>query len=321
MTPTVFVTGGTGFVGKHVVSALLAGGSARLVCLSRSGSGGWSAPSVAPGGVERVRWVRGELSTPDRYREALASCDRVLHLAARTGRAPRSEYWTVNVHGTEALLDAARRAGIERFVHVSTIAVHFTNLDGYPYARSKAEAESRVRESDVPHVVVRPTIVLGADGPAWRTLSSMARWPVVPLPGDAAVPVQPIHVEDLARVLAFVIRGPAPAGGAHDVGGPEPLSIGNLVRRIGRRLRGRAPRLLRIPAGPLETAIAALDRLLPVPPPVGPGQLSSFHQDGTVREGELQRRFEASLAGIDETIRRCIRGGTRSGDEAGRGTG
>lgn len=304
----MFVTGATGFVGRRVVSALAARESTRVVGFSRS-----SPRKDTPGSEDETAFrVTGDLLEPGAYERELGRCDVVLHLAACTGRAERRRYWRVNVDGTAALVEACRRAGVRRLIHVSTVAVHFENLDDYPYAASKAEGEAVVRKSGLDHVVVRPTLVLGRDGSGWRSLSSLARLPLLVVPGSGSAPVQPIHVEDVARVLADLACEEESTGGVHGIGGADVVSVEGLLGRIHRRLHGGgSPRVLHLPLRPLVAVVSLVDRLAPGRPPVAKGQLSTFHQDGRVRNRTLQTRYEDSLMEVDEIVERCL-GRTRS---------
>ena len=304
MTGRVFVTGATGFAGKHVVRRLAERRDCEIVCLVRPGSP--PPPEWVRTPSTRVRLVRGDLTDPASYEQAIRSCRCVLHMAAVTGRAARDEYHRVNVDGTRSLADAARSNGRPHFLHVSTIAVHFDGLEDYPYAASKACAESVVAASGLDVTIVRPTLVLGREATAWRAFAALAKGPIALVPGDGAVSLQPIHVADLARVLTHLTTASEHPGGTHDIGGPEVVTIDELLTRI-RRVVGRAEgRRVHLPLAPLKTAIAWLERILPVPPPVAAGQLSTFEREGTVREGSLQARFSDSLMGVDEMIECCL---------------
>ena len=94
----------------------------------------------------------------------------MVHLAALTGRAAPEEYKRVNVDGTSVLLQACKAAKVRRFLHVSTIAAGYPDQRYYPYATTKAQAESLVRESGLDLAIVRPTLVLGEKSPIWNTL-------------------------------------------------------------------------------------------------------------------------------------------------------
>ena len=115
----IFLTGGSGFVGRRLVPALAARGH-RILLLDRSGSLESRFGGALPAGASVVR---GDLVQPETYASALAQAGVVVHLAASTGRASEHEHVRVNAGGTAALVDAWRRAGTERRLLVSTIAV------------------------------------------------------------------------------------------------------------------------------------------------------------------------------------------------------
>src|SRR5262249_52225695 len=142
-------------------------------------------------------FVVGDLCDAETYRLSLEGVDTVIHLAALTGKAVPSDYERTNVAGTKSLLWACKEAGVGRFVHASTIATSYPDQRYYPYAQSKARAEALVRVSGIPHIIIRPTVVIGSGSPIWRTLSSIAKLPVVPLPNGGRAQLQPIEVDDL----------------------------------------------------------------------------------------------------------------------------
>src|SRR5690606_26234591 len=122
---------------------------------------------------------------------------------------PHAEYFAVNDRGTADLVQSARNAGVRRLLYVSSIAVRFGNLNVYPYAASKLRGEQHVRESGMSFQIVRPTIVLGHDGPSWQALAKLARLPVTPVFGSGQTRAQPIDADDLAQCLAELVRMPS----------------------------------------------------------------------------------------------------------------
>ncbi len=173
-----FVTGGSGYLGRNLLRALIARG-AEVRALVRSDK---AARIVQALGAEPVR---GDLGSPGALGAGLAGCDVAFHSAALTSeRASDADFYRVNVLGTEALLSAARASGVRRLVHVSTEAVL---ADGSPlvqvdetrslparpfpgYPASKALAEQRVLEANGPElttVAIRPRFIWGADDTAF----------------------------------------------------------------------------------------------------------------------------------------------------------
>ena len=294
MRKSVFVTGGAGFVGRRLLEALARTGC-RVVALDRSGK----LRDQTPQGCEVVN---GDLFDPASYREALATCDTVVHLAAATGNASREQHFHVNAEGARVLVDEARRAGTTRFLFVSSIAVSFPNLEGYHYAQAKARAEAIVRESHLPFLIVRPTMILGPGAPILASLEKLATLPVAVLPGSGRAEVEPIHVNDVASCLVTAVETDAFSNEAMSIGGPERISMETLIRRLRLARRGKSGPLVRIPLPllqlPLKLAEAAgLGRLLPITA----GQLSSFRYDGVGSPNDLQRQRGSAL-GLEEMI-------------------
>jgi nucleoside-diphosphate-sugar epimerase len=169
---TVLVTGGSGFVGRNLIRALVARGD-RVLALARTDS---AAATVAGLGATAVK---ADLATVTA--EQLRGCDTVFHAAAMVDDwGPRAKFEQVNVEGTRHLLDVSRSAGVACFVHVGTEAIYavgppLIDLDEtrpipeHPlprYPASKAAAEKRVRAANSPQmrtVVIRPRLIWGAD--------------------------------------------------------------------------------------------------------------------------------------------------------------
>lgn len=258
----VFLTGATGFVGRPF-AALLNARHVHVTALPRP---------------------EGDLLTPATYAAALRGADTVVHLAAVTGRAPDAEYARVNVQGTTALVRAARDAGVSRFLFCSTIAVTFPDRRHYPYAISKAEAEAVVADSGLRWTTVRPTIVAGPGSPVMSRLAALARLPVVPLFDGGRARVQPIHVDDLALLLDDVLQRDRFDGEVLEFGGPDVLSLRDL---LGRLRGGRPARWLTIPTAPLRAALAIAEPILGARTPLSRGQLATFRFDGVARENDL----------------------------------
>lgn len=270
----IFLTGATGFIGGRVLRRLAAGRS-RVVCLARD-------PARLPdlGGTE-VEAVRGELDAPEPWADAMRGCDTVVHLAALTGKAKASEHFRINSEAVGTLLEAAERAGVRRFVFVSTIAVRYPELSRYPYARAKEEAETRVRSSGMDWAIVRPTVVLGPGSALWDKFLALASAPVLPVFGSGRNEIQPVHVDDVAEVVAGLAEGGALGGRVVEVGGRDTVPMETFLRRVRREAKGKEGPVVRVPVAPLIGALGLMEPVLLGALPATAGQFYVFAHDSS----------------------------------------
>ena len=293
MRRAIFLTGAGGFLGRSVLAEISEKGLP-AVCLIHK-----KEPAHAP---PNVTFLRGDLLRPEGYEAALAECGAVLHLAAVTGKQSPSDYRRVNRDGAAALVEAARRAGVPRFLYVSTVAVNFRVRQRYYYAESKREAEDIVARSGLRWTIVRPAIILGENAPVLDSLSRLAMLPAVVVFGDGRVPVQPVFVDDLAASLLAMLERPELENCTLEVGGPEVLSIEDLMLRI-RRVRGAgsAP-VLHLPVNLIVRCLSLLEPLLRPLLPITAGQLSSFTNPGTTARHPWVAGRQESMRSVDEML-------------------
>ena len=180
------ITGGTGFVGSHLVDAALAAGH-QVNALTRRDQ-----PER-----EGVNWIAGDLSSRDALEQLVSGADAVIHVAGTiTGQSPAA-FEIGNVAGTLAMLAAATAGGIHRFVHVSSLAAREPKLS--LYGASKKNGEALVMSSGLDWAIVRPPAVYGPGDRETLELFRMAKLGVMLMPPRGRVSV--IHVDDLARLL------------------------------------------------------------------------------------------------------------------------
>lgn len=273
----VAVTGATGFVGRHLVDALVERGD-EVVALVRSPAG--AATLRARG----VRLVEGGLEAPAARAALVSGAELVYHVAGLVAARSPAEFERVNRDGAALLAADALRGGAARFLLVSSLAVtgpapRGVSLDEASgpgpvtqYGRSKQAGEQAVRATGVPLCVVRPPAVYGPGDRAFLTLFRLARRGVFPLLGDGRQELSLVFAADLAQALVAAAAGPATLGGTYHAAHPEVLTARQLGEAIGRAL-GRAPRFVRLP-GPLlrallgaAHALRALGVAVPAPAP------------------------------------------------------
>jgi nucleoside-diphosphate-sugar epimerase len=190
------VTGGTGFVGSHLIDAALAAGH-EVVALTRR-----ERPERA-----RLLWVAGSLEDRDALERLVDDADAVIHVAGAISAPNAAAFEKGNVTGTLAMLAAATAGGVQRFVHVSSLAARERKLS--LYGESKARAEELVHGSGLDWVIVRPPAVYGPGDKETLELFRMAKLGVMLMPPRGHLSV--IHVGDLARLLIALASPFAPS--------------------------------------------------------------------------------------------------------------
>ncbi len=282
----IAVTGGTGFVGTEVVrTLLLAGHELRVV-----GRGVRQAP--LPDGL---RLTFGDVVTGAGLDGAFAGADAVIHLTAIIRERGPQTFAAVNAQGTANAVDAAARAGVGRFVHLSALGVD-PDPD-FPYLASKWQGEQAVRASQMDWVILRSSVIFGPGDGFFRQLAGALRVPspFLLIPGDGRARFQPIAVGDAARCLEAAVEEPARRHQVYEIGGPQHLTLEEIMRAVaaatGRDWFLFSPRRpLRLPVAALKPVAALMDRLLPNPP-VTAQQLALLSRANATRLDAVPQAF------------------------------
>jgi len=260
-----FVTGGTGFVGGHLVEALRARGDA-VTCLVRS------AAKARALGWDDVRIVEGDLDTPAALRDGCADAEIVYHVAGRISARNRREYLAVNRDGTARVLESAAARPPSRFVYISSLAVGGPTVAGQPidetrapmpvtdYGRSKLAAEELVRAAPFPWTIVRPPVVYGERDRETLRIFRLARAGWGPVIGDGTQELSVVYAGDLAAALIAAAVAPAAAGRVYYAAHPTVTTSRGLVEAVGRAV-GTRPRLVFLPGALARIALWAVGSL------------------------------------------------------------
>lgn len=284
----LLVTGAGGFAGRRLVRRLRAAGHA-VTGLDRS---------LPPAAEPAAQRLCADLNAPQDYASALRGVDTVLHLAAATGKATPEEHFRSNANGTECLVEQCRAAGVARLLFVSTIAVKFPDKRRYPYAQAKERAEGLVRGSGLSFVIARPTILVGPGAGVLAGLQKLAALPLIPVFGSGRVRVQPLWVDDFIEFLVEILEQSSFDGETVELGGPDPLTIEELLQEVRTVATGRRGPTLHLPLGLVVPFLSAVEAVGFRGLPVSVGQLSSFRFDGTI---EGSRWFDRRRQTLKDT--------------------
>ena len=265
----LLLTGATGLVGSALLRRLVSEGE-QVRCLARD-------PRRLGAQRVRVQIALGDLTDPPSFRNAMRGVRTVVHLAASIRDQPRGSIEELNGIATWRMVQAAERAGVERFVFFS--ALDASTHHRARFFRAKALAEQAVGEAGLESIVFAPSIVY-APGDPWLTLlERLALSPVVPVSGRGRALYQPIWAEDVADCVIAVLRGGdgqrAVNGNGtpgerragerrlrprYELAGPETLSHTELVRIVLRSLNRKRP-LVHVPTPVVSRALRLLERV------------------------------------------------------------
>jgi uncharacterized protein YbjT (DUF2867 family) len=240
------VTGGTGFVGEHLLRMAGESGFA-IQALTRT-------PRRGEAGI---KWIEGALGHPDTLQRLVEGADAVVHIAGLISGS-RAAFEAVNAGGTANMIEAARSAGVRRFIHISSLAAREPDLSAY--GSSKAEAERIVAASGLDWTIIRPPAVFGPGDRETLELFKMAKRGIVALPPRGRFSV--IHVEDLCRLILVLVDAPESIGATYeaDDGREGGWDNRHFARTLG-RLFGRRATTLALPRLVLKGA-SGIDRLV-----------------------------------------------------------
>ena len=245
----VLVSGANGFVGSHVAERLAERGVELRLMLRPTSDVGFLQGLV----YERVEV---DLRAPESLLAACEGCDAVVHLAAQTLAPVESQYQEINALGTANLVHAARRAGVKRFVYISSLAAQGPNPDRETlvpdppapvsaYGRSKLAGEHAVLAArpDIDVAIVRLSAVYGQRDKALLPMYRMGKLGIVPVYSDGENLLSWLHVHDAADAIVATTLGEPPSGAIYTVSDGGFYTWKQLVQAFGKAW-GRTPRLL-----------------------------------------------------------------------------
>ncbi|WP_288935210.1 complex I NDUFA9 subunit family protein [uncultured Sphingomonas sp.] len=242
----VTVFGGGGFVGRYVVQALLRAG-ARVRVAERDPRRAWFLKPL--GGLGQMQFVAADVTRADTVHRAVAGADAVINLVGVLEGA----FEAIHVTGARNVAEAAAGAGVEALVHMSAIGADPAARSAY--GSTKGRGEEAVRAAFPRAAIIRPSIVFGREDQFLNRFAGMIEaFPVVPVL-RAPVKFQPVFAADVGDAFAAALA-PEHAGRTFELGGPDVMSMGEIIRWLATTL-GRKPSIVELP----DAAGALLARL------------------------------------------------------------
>jgi len=292
----VLVAGGTGFVGTAIVHAL----RARAVDVRVLARDPVRAASLEPLGVELVR---GDLTDAGSLAPAVEGCTHVVNLVAIIkGRA--TDFERVMAEGTASLVEAARTAGVARFVQMSALGTTEQTRTLVPYYAAKWAIEQAVESSGLEYVLVRPSFVFGRGGALPTFVRQVKLSPVVTVIGPGTGRLQPVWLEDVAQFFATIVDDARAPGRTWELGGPDVVTWDELYLAIAEAL-GKKRRIVHVPFS-LARAGARLTEWIPGAP-LTTDQVTMLEAgDNVCSNSDATDTFGLRLVSLRDQLRRAV---------------
>jgi NADH dehydrogenase len=290
----VAVAGGTGFVGGAIARELAARGH-RVVVLSHRKRAGDSSSTL--------EYRQADVTRPDSLAAALAGVDTlVISLGFRNSpiEAPRrgQTFEIVDAAGTKALVAAAGKAGVRRLVYMSGAGA--APDAARHWFRAKWRAEEAVRGSGIVYTIFRPSWIYGPGDHSLNRFLGFSRWlPFIPQIGNGRQRLAPVFVGDVGSLVADALVTPATDNATLEVGGPDTLTMDEIIR-VSLRVLGRRRPILHAPVALMKAMTAPLT-LLPSPP-MTPAAIDFIVQSAPVDTGPLTAALPRSLTPLPEAL-------------------
>ena len=298
----IVVAGGTGFVGRHIVRALLDAGNSVTV-LGRNPNKVAAVPECAGANANRA-----DVTEPATLTGTLEAADAVVgavQFPNHPVEVPRKglTYDNYDRRGTENLLAEAERAGVTRFCYISGAGAN-TASDKTWY-RAKGFAEKAIKKSGIGFAILRPSWAYGPEDRALNRLAKIARFsPVVPRLGVRPQRIQPVWVDDIALAVRRIFETEQAWGKTFEIGGPNVMTMQQVLDTM-LEVLGKKRLVLPIPA-PLAKLGTAPLVLLPKPP-MTPQGIEFAIQNGLVDTTELEKVLDVHPVGLREGLSRYLR--------------
>jgi NADH dehydrogenase len=290
----VTVFGGSGFVGRHLVSALAKRNWRVRVAVRRPDLAGHVQPL---GMVGQIMPVQANLRYPQSVARAVEGADAVVNLVGILFESGNQRFNAVQAEGARSVAEATAAAGLKRLVHMSAIGADAESAA--VYAQTKARGEAAVLAALPEAMIARPSIVFGPEDNFFNQFAALARMlPALPLIGGGETRFQPVYVGDVAEALARMVEGEAKPGTIYELGGPSIRTFKQILEYILEETNRKRPLI------PLPFSIANIQarfmELMPTPL-LTRDQVEMLRHDNVVSEQAIEEGRTLAGLGIEPT--------------------
>ena len=291
--PMILITGSTGFIGRHLVARLLADGRAVRCLLPEGVEVTWDAPT-------QPEIVRGTLGDDEALFRAATGISTIIHLESGQWWGNARQLERLEVYGTRNLVEAARAARVGRVIMLSHLGA--TPASGYPLLRVKGSVEEIIRASGIAYTVLRTGLIFGEDDAFYSHIAmSLAMNPFAfIMPGRGEVVLHPLYIDDLVAILAQTLENINTVDAVIEIGGPEYITLRDLIRTI-MRVSRRRRMILSVP----PYLVRMFTRISGVFTPrtlITPQWLDLLATNRVAQLGTVPKYFDVQLHRLEDTL-------------------
>jgi uncharacterized protein YbjT (DUF2867 family) len=291
----VLVTGATGFVGSRLREFLRKDGHDVRLLVRRESADRFRVGVPA----DAYDVVFGDIFETNTCLHACDGCDTVVHLIGIIREFPARGITFDELHrvATSNIVDAAKRTGVQRFIHMSALGAREDAVS--MYHRSKRAGERIVEGSGLRWTIFRPSWIFAPGDELSRTIKDLVRKPIVPLIDGGRAHVQPVALDDVCHCMAWSLRMPETQGKIFELGGPDRITYRTLFEQAASSI-GRKMRAVTVPSGMIRPAVAVLQRFKSFPLTVD--QLRMLAEDNVCEIDPYVKTFNLQPASFSKAI-------------------
>ena len=279
----ILVTGAAGYLGSHIVKRLADEGQA-VRALVRNHA--WAEAEGRLANL-KIEWIEGDVTKPETLAAAMQGVDAVIHTVAIAIEKGGRTYEAINHQGTVNVVDAAKAAGVRRFINVCQLGAD-SKLP-YRFLASKGKAQEYVAASGLAWTAFRPSVIWGPEDEFANTFAKLVPISplIYPIIGNGQAKFQPVWVEDLVTAIVKSVDDPATVNQDLELGGPEVLTIAEIEQRTLQAIGARR-KMIRTPIPVLRVVVKLMELALPASP-VTTSLLDLLNVNNTTQNNALGR--------------------------------
>src|SRR3990172_1120329 len=291
----ILVTGGTGFVGSHLMKRL-ASERIQTRCLARKTS---DIEKLKEPGIEVAY---GDVLDKESLKKAVEDVETVIHLVGIIVEKKGATFEIIHTQGTKNLVDVSKAAGVQRFIYISALGARENARSRYH--KTKWEAERALINSAMEYVIFRPSIMIGEGGEFITMLSKIVRFaPIIPII-DGESKVQPIYVENTVDCIIKSLTDPKTTNRIFEIAGPDRITYKELFLTLREVLDIDNP-TFQIPITFMWPAPYILEGVMEKPP-ITTQQLIMLQEDNICDIREMQEVFNLKLVPLKEALKSIL---------------